>query len=122
MPVPTDRNGVFILTSPGETMLAATVIALVFETLDSSHVQVTEARDVSIETFCASVTSYEHHSINLMLHYLRHPLLRLSYSLCRILVILQFSGKVGIVCSHIKVAMAGQIEQDGLRFSSLFCC
>jgi hypothetical protein len=57
---------------------------------------------------------YDQHTYNLMLHHHRHPLLCLRHCLCRILIILQFPGKVGIIRGHIEVSMSRQIKQDGL--------
>src|SRR5229473_1357812 len=49
-----------------------------------------------------------------------HPLLRSSNCLGRVLVILQPAGEVGIVGTHVKVAMTGQVEEDDALFSRLF--
>ena len=51
-----------------------------------------------------------HQSLDLVLHHHRHPLLRIGHRFRRVLVILQLSGKVGIIRRHIEVAMAAQVE------------
>src|SRR5262249_32901731 len=50
----------------------------------------------------------------------RHSLLRSSNRLGRVLVILQPAREVGIVGSHVKVAVTGQVEENDALFSRLF--
>src|SRR6266567_2542030 len=49
-----------------------------------------------------------------------HPLLRSSNRLGWVLVILQPAGEVGVVGSHVKVAVAGQVEENDALFPRLF--
>src|SRR5690348_13368068 len=56
----------------------------------------------------------------LTLHYDGHALLRLCYCLGWILVVLQLSGEVGIVGTHVEVAVTAQVEEDDAGFTGLF--
>src|SRR2546425_11710519 len=53
-------------------------------------------------------------------NHLWHPLLRLSHRLCRVFVVLQLPGKVGVIGGHVEVTMPTEIEQNRLLLPCLF--
>src|SRR5436309_397015 len=54
------------------------------------------------------------------LDYLGHSLLGGGDGLGWILVVLEFSGEVGVVGGHVKVAVPGQVEENDLLVSGFF--